>query len=174
MRIVLIALAVLIGIASRASASDEAAIRGVIARWYSELEKQGEGRPWALAAPGFIDASPWYRHIDNGSAKLGPRVYTSLAARALQFSYEITALRADENFAKVTAWEKGYFYAWAAEKTYEAAASTTFVLERQLDGAWLILAHRADSIGIPPDRITDPMPDLRELWLETRQDGDRP
>lgn len=153
---------------AQAPASAEQEIRSVIARWYEELAKKNDGRPWQLTAPAFIEASPHYRHVDNGSAKLGPRVYTSLPARALKFSYDIDILRIDPNFAKVQVWERGYFYAFAAQKTYEMGQAATFVLERQeKDGRWLILAHRSTSQGIPPNRITDPMPDLRALYYST-------
>lgn len=65
-------------------------------------------------------------------------------------------------------WERGYFYAWAVQKTYERPAATTFILERrEEDGRWLILAHQSGSYGIPPNKITDPMPDLRGLFYAT-------
>lgn len=170
MRFMFLALAVLLGAAAPAWASDEAAIRGVIARWYSELAKKEDGRPWSLTSPGFIEAAPHYRYIDNGAAALvGPPLYTSLAARALQFAYDVVALRVDPSFARVDVWERGYFYASLPARTYELAAYATFVLEKQPGGEWLILAHDADSVGIPPNRITDPMPDLRDLFLQTRQ-----
>lgn len=146
--------------------TNEAAVRSVIARWYEELAKKDEGRALSLTAPRFIDASPHYRHIDTGAAKLGPRVHTSLAATALKFGYDIERVRIDPNFARVDVWERGYFYAFAAQKTYERAADTVFVLERR-DDAWLILAHRSSSQGIPPNKITDPMPDLRALFYST-------
>lgn len=147
---------------------DDAAIRAVVARWYDELAKKDGGRIWDLVAPGYIEASPHYRHIDTGAATLGPRVHTSLAARALKFDYDIDRVRIDPNFAKVNVWERGYFFAWAAQKTYESAASTLFVLERrETDGRWLILAHQSSSQGIPPNKITDPMPDLRALFYRT-------
>jgi hypothetical protein len=146
----------------------ETAVRAVIARWYEELAKEDGGRVWDLTAPGFIEASPHYRHIDTGAANLGPRVYTSLAARALKFSYDIDGMRIDPNFARATVWERGYFYAFAAQKTYERAAATVLVLERQeADGRWLILAHQSSTQGIPPNKITDPMPDLRALFYAT-------
>lgn len=157
--------------ASRAqeAMSADAAIRDVIASWYGELAKRADGRPWSLAAPGLIDASPHYTHIDTGAAALGPRVYTSLAAQALKFAYDIDAMRIDANFAKVRVWERGYFYAFAAQKTYERAASTMFVLERQeKDGRWLILAHQTGTQGIPPTKITNPMPDLRRDFYGTQ------
>ncbi|MEZ0242521.1 MAG: hypothetical protein ACAH11_04050 [Sphingomonas sp.] len=150
------------------AASSEQAVRATVSRWYEELAKKDGGRVWDIVAPGFIDASPHYEHIDNGSAALGPRVFTSLAATALRFRYEIDAIRIDANFARVQVWERGYFYAWAAQQTYERAAATTFVLERQeKDGRWLILAHQSSSQGVPPTKITDPMPDLRELFYGT-------
>jgi hypothetical protein len=171
-RVLFAALLLIVGSAAIAgepgAASDEAAIRAVVAAWYEELAKKHEGRPWNLAAPGFIDATPHYRHIDTGAASLGPRVYTSLAATALKFAYDIERLRIDPNFAKVNVWERGYFYASAAQKTYERAMDTVFVLERQQkDGRWLILAHQSGSYGIPPNKKTDPMPDLRELYYAT-------
>ena len=147
---------------------EEQKIHATISRWYEELEKKDEGRVWDLVGPGFIDASPHRRYVDNGSRALGPPIYDSLAAQALKFAWEIDVLRRDSTFAKVQVWERGYFYAWAAEKTYERAASTTFILERrEADGRWLILAHESSSIGIPPNKITDPMPDLRELYEAT-------
>lgn len=145
----------------------EAPVRALIARWYEELAKEDEGRAWQLFAPGHIDASPHYDYLDTGSRALGPRLYTSLAVRALKFSYEIDAIRLDPNFAKVRVWERGYFYAAAAQKTYENAARTTFVLERQANGDWLILAHESHPEGIPPDKLTEPMPDLRALFYAT-------
>lgn len=171
MRAIVAALLVLLSapaIAEPDTASEETAIREVIARWYEELGKSGEGRVSGLTAPRLIDASPHYRHRNTGAASLGPRVYTSLAARALKFTYDIDRVRIDPNFAKVDVWERGYFYAAAAQKTYERAADTTFVLERQeKDGRWLILAHQSSSQGIPPNKITDPMPDLRALYYAT-------
>lgn len=154
--------------ASAQAPADEAAIRTVVARWYEELAKKEEGRHWNVTAPGFIDASPHYRYPPSKSAKLGPRYYTSLSATALKFAWDIIGIRADASFAKVQVWERGYFYAAAAQQTYERAAATTFLLERrESDGAWLILAHQTSTQGIPPNRITSPMPDLRALYYAT-------
>jgi hypothetical protein len=151
-----------------AQTPDEDAIRATIARWYEELGKKEAGRLWGITAPGFIDATPHYRYLDTRSAKLGPRVFTSLAARALKFDYQIEAIRRDASFAKVRVWERGYFYAAAAQKTYENHADTDFILERQeKDGRWLILAHQTGHYGIPPHKITKPMPDLRALYYAT-------
>ena len=44
-----------------------------------------------------------------------------------------------------------------------SSRSGLIALEKQADGAWKILAHHAKSIGIPPNKIIDPMPDLRAL-----------
>ena len=127
---------------------EEAAVRTLIARWYEELAKRDQGRVLGLTAPGFIEASPHYRHLDTGAANLGPRVFTSLAARALKFDYDIDRVRIDPNFAKVDIWERGYFFAWAAQKTYESAADTVFVLERQG------LRWRLVDIRLPEDLST--------------------
>ena len=40
-------------------------------------------------------------------------------------------MRIDPNFAKVDVWERGYFYASAAQQTYERAVDTVFILERR-------------------------------------------
>jgi len=39
---------------------------------------------------------------------------------------------------------------------------------KQDDGRWLILAHQAHSIGIPPTKRTDPLPDLRDHFYRTQ------
>jgi hypothetical protein len=162
-------LAALLGLpAAVAAAPVESGIRATIERWYEELGKKEQGRPWSLTAPGFIDASPPCRHLDSGARKLGPRVHTSLAAQALKFAFDIDRVRADSAFARVQVWERGYFYAWAAQTTYERGAAATFVLERsESDGRWRILAHQSSSQGLAPNRVTDPMPDLRALYYAT-------
>ena len=38
---------------------------------------------------------------------------------------------------------------------------TLFIFEKQANGDWMILAHEANSQGIPPNKLTSPMPDLR-------------
>lgn len=172
MRILVAALLLIVGSTAGAgqhvAAGDEASVRRAIAAWYEELAKKDEGRIRTIVAPGFITSTPHERYIDTGAASLGPRVQTSLAATALKFTYDIETVRIDPNFAKASVWERGYFYAWAAQKTYERTAATVLVLERQeRDGRWLILAHQAASAGIPPGKATDPMPDLRDLFYAT-------
>lgn len=150
------------------SASAEPAIRATLERWYEELAKREEGRTWDIVAPGFIDSTPPVYHAKTRSRALGPRVYVSLPAQAMKFSWEIDSIRIDPNFARVEVWERGYFYAYAAQTTYERASSTTFILERQdKDGRWRIAAHQTGSYGIPPHKITNPMPDLRDLYYST-------
>jgi hypothetical protein len=163
----LIGLLAMLMVAPATARTDEAPIRATVDGWYAELVKREAGRPERYTAPGFIDASPYYAYRNTGSAAAGPSIYTSLAARALRFRYDIETVEADRRFAKVRVWERGYFYAWAAQKTYESAAATLFVLEKQKDGRWLILAHQSSSIGIPPNKITNPMPDLRGLFYAT-------
>jgi hypothetical protein len=161
--------------AAAQTASDEAAIRETVALYYQELAKKEKARLGDILAPGLIDTDPHYGYADTRSAALGPRIYTSLPAEALKFSYEIEAIRADASFAKVRVWERGYFYAWAAQVTYERAVETHFILERrEKDSRWLILAHQSGSYGIPPSKITDPMPDLRDLFYATEGKGRDP
>jgi hypothetical protein len=150
-----------------ASSEDETAIRALIEEWYAQKREAGDGHLFRLLAPGAIDASPGYYYVNTGARSAGPRVYNSLGATALQFNHEITRLVLDPRFARAQVWERGYFYAWAAQKTYERAGSATFVLEKQDDGRWLVLAHQTHTVGIPPNMKTDPMPDLRELYYAT-------
>jgi hypothetical protein len=113
--------------------------------------------------------------LDSGSRVLrGPWINHELAARAMQFGYDVDELVVDDRLAKAEVWERGYFYAWAAQTTYENAATTMFVFEKQPDGEWKILAHEARSIGIPPNKATNPMPDLRDFYYSTIGKGRDP
>jgi len=170
-RLVAFCLALLVAHPAAAQApplSAEEGIRATLARWYDELARREKGRLWDIVAPGYIDATPPTYHARTESRALGPRVYVSLPAQALKFAWEIDRIRSDSSFAKVQVWERGYFYAWAAQKTYERAAATSFILERsEADGRWRIAAHQSSSQGIPPGKATDPMPDLRALFYAT-------
>lgn len=154
--------------------NDAAEIRRVIARWYRELRPGGDRRQWQLYAPGAVDGGPGETELFPDRRSRSPTVSNELAAKALKFSYDIDVLTIDKRFAKAIVWERGYFYAWAAQQTYENAASTLFVFEKQKDGRWLILAHEAQSIGIPPTKRTDPMPDLRGFFYATQGKGRDP
>lgn len=151
-------------------ADDEAAVRAVIADWYQRVGRLEADAPWVLMAPGGIDDGPGYSvpaDLHSGSAAIrGPFLNHEMAAKALKFSYEIDVLNVDPRFAKAIVWERGYFYASAAQKTYEIGVSTLFVFEKLNDGSWKILLHNATSRGIPPNRITDPMPDVRGLYYQ--------
>jgi ketosteroid isomerase-like protein len=151
-------------------ADDEAAVRAVIADWYQRVGRLEADAPWVLMAPGGIDDGPGYSvpaDLHSGSAAIrGPFLNHEMAAKALKFSYEIDVLNVDPRFAKAIVWERGYFYASAAQKTYEIGVSTLFVFEKLNDGSWKILLHNATSQGIPPNRITDPMPDVRGLYYQ--------
>lgn len=158
-----------------ASDTAEAAIRDVIAHWYAGLRERmtqpatlSKSGNWRLYAPGAIDGGPGETALNPDSRARSPTVSNELAAGALTFSYDVDALAIDSRFAKALVWERGYFYAFAAQKTYEMAASTLFILEKQDDGRWLILAHEARSIGIPPTKRTDPLPDLRDHFYRTQ------
>lgn len=153
------------------SAEDEVKVRAVIAEWYQRVGKVPADAPWSLLAPGAIDGGPGYAEIPYQSRQIrsragysGPRLNNELASKALKFAYDIDVMKLDPRFAKVMVWERGYFYAWAAQVTYETAVSTMFILEKRDNGAWLILAHEGHSRGIPPNKITKPMPDLRDLY----------
>lgn len=149
---------------------DEAAVKAVIGDWYARVGRFKADAPWALMAPGGVDAGPGYAEpadLHSGAAVVrGPYINNELAARAMQFRYDIDVLKVDPRFAKAIVWERGYFFAAAAQKTYEMAASTTFLFEKQDNGAWKILLHDAKSIGIPDSKKTEPMPDLRGLYYQ--------
>ena len=171
MRLVLVfavLFAALPGLARAQTPADEAAVKAVIADWYRRVGQAKADAPWVLLAPGGRDNGPGYSvpsDLHSGSAAIrGPFVNHELAARALAFNYEIDVLKVDPNFAKAVVWERGYFYAWAAQTTYETAASTLFLLEKQGDGSWKILLHDTNSVGIPSNKVTRPMPDLRALY----------
>ena len=156
-------------LAQTSTASDEEKIRAAIAQWYEELAKGDKGRIYGIVAPGFINSTPHYRYINNGSRALGPPVYTHMSLDALKFAYIIGAMRIDPNFARVRVSERGYFYAAAAQVTYERVMDTIFIFERQeKDGRWMILAHQSGSYGVAPGEATNPMPDLRELYYATK------
>ena len=148
-------------------AEDAAAVRAVIADWYARVREPNPNAPWSLMAPAVVNAGPGYSvpaDLHSGSAAIrGPYLNHELSARAMQFSYEIDLLKLDPRFARAMVWERGYFSASAAQKTYENAASTLFVLEKPDNGSWKILLHDANAIGIPLHKITDPTPDLRDL-----------
>jgi hypothetical protein len=153
------------------TADDETKIRAVIADWYVRVGQPEAKAPWALIAPGGIDAGPGYAEIPyrareqrSAAAYSGPRINNEMAARAMRFAYDIDRLVVNPNLAKVDVWERGYFYASAAQRTYELAVDTMFVLEKQANGDWKILLHEGTSQGIPPNKITSPMPDLRDEY----------
>lgn len=142
----------------------------MIADWYERVGQQPADRPYALFAPGYIDGGPGYAvpaDLNSGSAALrGPWINRELAAQALVFAYDIEELVIAGTLAKAEIWERGYFYASMPQKTYERAADAMFVFEKQPSGEWKILAHEASSQGIPPNKITDPMPDLRDMYYQ--------
>ncbi|MFA5902080.1 MAG: hypothetical protein WC829_23555 [Hyphomicrobium sp.] len=154
--------------AGQTATSDEAAIRAVIATWYGELQKVADRKHWQLSAPMAIDGGPAETEINPRSRARSPTISNELAARALQFAYEIDVLTVDPRLAKAVVWERGYFYASANQETYENAAIAVFVMEKQPDGRWLILAHQASSTGIPATKRTVPLPDMKPRWEAIR------
>ena len=153
------------------TSDDEAKVRVVIAEWYERVSHAEARQPWLLLAPGGIDAGPGYAEIPyqpreerSAAAYSDPRINHEMAAQAMAFAYDIDRLILNADLAKVDVWERGYFYAAAAQKTYERAVDAMFVLQKMDTGAWKILAHEATSQGIPPNKITNPMPDLHDEY----------
>jgi hypothetical protein len=157
--------------ASAQTPDEEAKVRAVIADWYERVADPEARPPYTLMAPSGVDAGPGYAEIPyqspehrSAAAYSGPTINNELVARAMRFAYEIDRIVLNPDLAKVEVWERGYFFASAAQVTYELAADAVFVLEKRPDGAWKILLHQATSQGIPPNKITRPMPDLREEY----------
>ena len=150
---------------------DEGKILAVIAEWYERVGHAEARQPYVLMAPGGINAGPGYAEIPyrrpeerSAAAYSGPFINNELASKAMRFSYDIDRLILNKDLARVDVWERGYFYASAAQKTYELAVDAMFVMQKMDTGAWKILAHEATSQGIPPNKITNPMPDLRDEY----------
>jgi hypothetical protein len=169
------------GAAFAQAPDDEAKVRAVIADWYQRVGHVQADTAYMLIAPGGVDAGPGFAEIPripaaqrSAAAWTGPFINNELAAKALKFSYHIDVLKVDARLAKAMVWERGYFYAYAAQQTYENAASAMFVLEKQADGGWLILAHQANSVGIPPNKISSPMPDLHDFFYSAAGKGRDP
>jgi hypothetical protein len=150
------------------ASADEIAIRELIGEWYAEHRAGPDGYPYRYLAPGGLDMAPGHFYPSTQSAALPPPVYNSLAHTALEFRHAITSLLINPNLAKVRVEERGYFYAWAAQTTYERHGSALFVLERDEKLGWRVLAHNTNTVGFPPSLKTDPMPDLRELFYATQ------
>jgi hypothetical protein len=139
-------------------------VRAVVAEWYAELQKGDEGHGYRLFAPSAIVgicACP--AHPDGTPIKHRVSPLTQeLAYLALKFSYEIEGLRIDNNFARADVWERGWFYAaWSSGETYENAAQSTFILERDVNGEWKIAAFTSRNSAVKPEHADDPMPDMR-------------
>ena len=153
------------------TAEDEAKVRAVIADWYQRVSHRDADSVRLLIAPGGIDGGPGFAEMPyqrpelrSAAAYGGRMINNELASKALMFAYDIDLLKLDPHLAKVKVWERGYFYASAAQVTYENAMSAIFILEKQDNGAWLILAHEAVSLGIPDSKKTIPMPDLHDAY----------
>ncbi|MEQ1609952.1 MAG: hypothetical protein ABL956_13430 [Hyphomonadaceae bacterium] len=82
----------------------------------------------------------------------------------MKFDYDMDCLILNADLAKVDVWERGYFFATAAQKTYERGVDVVFVLQKMETGEWKILAHQATLEGIPPNKITNRMPDPRDEY----------
>jgi hypothetical protein len=139
-------------------------VRAVIAEWYAELQKGDEGHGFRLFAPSAIvgicacETHPGGTPIKSYVSPLTQE----LAYLALKFSYEIEKLRIDGNFARADVWERGWFHAaFSNEQTYENAAESTFILERDANGDWKIAAFTSRNSAVKPEHADDPMPDLR-------------
>jgi len=138
-------------------------VRAVIADWYAELRKGDEGHGFRLFAPrAIVGMCACEAHADGTPVKhyVSPLTH-ELAYLALQFSYEIERLRIDGDFARADVWERGWFYASENGRSYENAASATFILERDEHGEWKIAAFTSRDSAVRPDHADDPMPDLR-------------
>jgi hypothetical protein len=141
-------------------------IEGVIAKWYAELRKGEDGNTYRLfASQPIVEDCECLPPGETPVRYALPPFRSELAYSALKFSYEIEKMRLDSYFARVEVWERAWYYAWAAETTYENDAETTFVLERDDNGEWKVLAFSASGIAVHPKYADDPMPDLRDEFF---------
>jgi hypothetical protein len=139
-------------------------VRTLIDEWYLELQEGDEGHGYRLFAPGaIVGICSCPTHPDGTPVKSYVSPLTQeLAYLALKFSYEIEKLRIDENFARAEVWERGWFYAaWSTQQSYENAARSTFILERDGNGDWKIAAFTSRKSAVKPEHADDPMPDMR-------------
>jgi hypothetical protein len=83
-----------------------------------------------------------------------------LVRRAQKFAFEIQSMRVETTLARVSVWERGWIYAWAAKQTYENAAAATFVLEKKVGASWQVLLYASEGQAVRPDHRKDLMPDL--------------
>jgi len=149
----------------------EEEIKTLIARWYEETRKHEDGRRYLLVGNrAIVDRCPPVRQCGVEQPAVLTDLFQNqrreLAWSALQFSYEISGLRFDRYFARVDVRERGWYYASTAETTYENAAVTLFLLERDDAGAWNVMAHQTDRTAVRPDHRDEPMPDLREMYYD--------
>ena len=161
---VAIVLALLLFVRPALAQTAEDEVRAFIAQWYAELRKGEEARVYPLMAPaGAVlptmcpdRCGPQPRVM---KIQKGPPFPHLLVVRAKQFAYEIRDARIEQTLARVDVWERGWFWAWAAQQTYENAASATFYLEKR-EGQWKVALYRSDSRAVHPEHKNDPMPDL--------------
>jgi hypothetical protein len=160
---VILALLLFVRPAFAQTAEDE--VNAFIAQWYAELRKGEEAHIYPLMAPvGAVlpticpdRCGPQPRVM---KIKKGPPFPHLLAARAQQFAYEIRDARVEQTLARVDVWERGWFWAWATQQTYENAALATFYLEKRDGQGWKVALYRSDSSAVHPKHKNDPMPDL--------------
>lgn len=139
-------------------------VKSTIAGWYGELAKGREARIFDQLAPGGLVVPS---HDCNARDQLQPRALQwngpyphLLARRAQKFAYEIESTRLEPTLARVSVWERGWIYAWAAKQTYENAAAATFVLEKREGEPWKVLLYASQSQAVRPQHRHEPMPDL--------------
>jgi hypothetical protein len=144
---------------------DEADVRALIGAWYDELRKGRDGHRWKYLAPSAM-LLPRYCPDRCGpqprALKLDelfrPRYLVELSEK---FAFEIERLKIEGTLARVDIWERGWRYAWAAERTTENAAVALFILEKRPGEDWKILVYNSESRALRPQDRDKPMPDLK-------------
>jgi hypothetical protein len=139
-------------------------VRAFITAWYQEFSRRNGAGIWDKMVPDAIVA-PSYpcqpRDRPQPRALKWKGVYPHLLARRAQrFAHEIQSMRVEPTLARVSVWERGWIYAWAAKQTYENAAAATFVLEKRNGEGWKVVLYASEGQAVRPEHQHEPMPNL--------------
>lgn len=125
---------------------DEAAAKETLEKWYAALRGRDSSAVGRLLAPNAILKTPLWKCFDERSrmCKLilaGER----MAVGAVRFTHEVSSLTVEDELARATVIERGWFLSGHGE--YKRTALAVFFLVRDRHGAWLVAANSESGIG---------------------------